>query len=73
LLEYFLSIYRAPLGAGQKLRCYGTLLPWIRWQYIGMVKDLLLAADQVLYNLQVAKTTSTDFKQEVSPRESKLS
>jgi glycosyltransferase involved in cell wall biosynthesis len=55
LLEYFLSIYRAPLGAGQKLRCYGMLLPWIRWQYIGMLKDLLLAADQVLYNLQVAK------------------
>jgi glycosyltransferase involved in cell wall biosynthesis len=29
LLEYFLSIYRAPLGAGQKLRCYFLLLPWI--------------------------------------------
>jgi hypothetical protein len=72
-LEYFLSIYRAPLGAAQKLRCYGTLLHWIRWQYIGMVKDLFLAADQVLYNLQVAKTTPTDFKEEVNPRERKLS
>ena len=29
LLEFFLSIYRAPLGAGQKLRCYSMLLPWI--------------------------------------------
>jgi hypothetical protein len=38
-----------------------------------MVKDLLIAADQVLYNLQVPKTTSTDFTQEVGPRESKVS
>jgi glycosyltransferase involved in cell wall biosynthesis len=73
LLEYFLSIYRAPLGAAQKLRCYGTLLPWIGWQSIGMVKDLLLAADQVLYNLQVAKITPNDFKAEVKSRERKLS
>ena len=65
LLEYFLSIYRAPLGARQKLRCYFMLLPWIRWNFIGMLKDLLVAADQVLYNLQVTKTASTDFPEEV--------
>lgn len=69
LREYFLSIYRAPLGAEQKLRCYSMLLPWIRWNFKGMLKDLLIAADQVLYNLQVAKTASTDFSQEASPRE----
>jgi glycosyltransferase involved in cell wall biosynthesis len=73
LLEYFLSIYRAPLGAGQKLRCYSMLLPWIKIHFRHMLKDLLIAADQVLYNLQVAKTTSTDFKQEVSLRERKSS
>jgi glycosyltransferase involved in cell wall biosynthesis len=74
LLEYFLSIYRAPLGAGQKLRCYGVWFSWSRWQFIGMLKDLLVAADQVLYNLQVAKTASPDFKQKVSPvKESDLS
>jgi glycosyltransferase involved in cell wall biosynthesis len=56
LLEYFLSIYRAPLNARQKLRCYSMLLIWIRWHYRGMLKDLLIAADQLLYNLQVAKT-----------------
>jgi glycosyltransferase involved in cell wall biosynthesis len=72
-LEYFLSIYRAPLGAGQKLRCYSMLLPWIRWHFLAMVKDLLIAADQVLYNLQVAKTASSDFPQPVNPRERKLS
>ena len=60
LLEYFLTIYRAPLSAGQKLRCYSMLLPWIRWRYKAMVKDLAIAADQVLYNLQVASTASTN-------------
>ena len=73
LLEYFLSIYRAPLGAGQKLRCYSMLLPWIKIHFRHMLKDLLIAADQVLYNLQVAKTASTNFPQETSRRERKLS
>ena len=59
-LEYFLSIYRAPLGAGQKLRCYCMWSFWMRWQFLGMVKDLLVAADQVFYNLQVAKAASPD-------------
>ena len=53
--EYFMSIYRAPLGAGQKLRCYSFLLPYIRINFGLMLKDLLIAGDQVLYNLQVAK------------------
>src|SRR5260370_13995928 len=73
LREYFLSIYRAPLGARQKLRCYFMLLPWIKIHRRWMLKDLLIAADQMLYNLQVPKTTSTDFKQEMDPRERKLS
>jgi glycosyltransferase involved in cell wall biosynthesis len=73
LREYFLSIYRAPLGAGPKLRCYLLLLPWLRWQYMAMLKDLLVAADQVLYNFQVARTKSIDLKQDVSPRERTLS
>jgi hypothetical protein len=38
------------------------LLPWIDAHFRLMVKDLLIAADQVLYKLQVAKT-STNFKQ----------
>jgi glycosyltransferase involved in cell wall biosynthesis len=66
LLEYFLSIYRAPLRAEQKLRCYSLLLPWIKIHYKRMVKDLLIAADQVLYNLQAAKSASTDLPQETN-------
>jgi glycosyltransferase involved in cell wall biosynthesis len=73
LLEYSLSIYRAPLKAGQKLRCCLMLLPWIKIHFRHMLKDLIIAADQVLYNLQVPKTASADFPQKVSPRERELS
>ena len=69
--EYFLSIPRAPLGAGQKLRCYCIYLGWIRWSVIAMVKDLLVAADQVLYNLQTARATANDPKPETSLAERK--
>jgi len=64
LAEYFLSIYRAPLGAGQKLRCFLMLLPWIKIHFKHMLKDLLIAADQVLYNLQFADTASVDVRVE---------
>ncbi|MBV9481122.1 MAG: glycosyltransferase family 2 protein [Acidobacteria bacterium] len=60
LLEYFLSIYYAPLDARQKLRSYAMLLPWIKIHFRPILKDLLIAADQMLYRLQVAKTTSTE-------------
>jgi glycosyltransferase involved in cell wall biosynthesis len=72
-VEYFLSIYRAPLGAGQKLRCYFMLLPWMKMHFRPILKDLVIAGDQVLYNLQVAKTTSNELKQEVTPREHTVS
>src|SRR4051794_7288269 len=73
LLEHFLSICHAPLGAGQKLRCYAMLLPWIRIHLKHMLKDLLIAADQVLYNLQVAKTASTNLPETTSRPERKIS
>ena len=55
LFEYFLSIYRAPLDAGQKLRCYSSLLSWVEIHFNYMVGDLLIAADQLLYNWQIGK------------------
>jgi glycosyltransferase involved in cell wall biosynthesis len=61
LLEYFLSIYRAPLGVGQKLFCYSMLLPWINTRRKRLWRDLIIAADQVLYNIQSAKTTTARF------------
>jgi glycosyltransferase involved in cell wall biosynthesis len=59
-LEHFLSIYNARLSLGQKLRCYFMLLPWINIHFRHMLKDLLIATDQILYNLQVPKTKLTD-------------
>jgi glycosyltransferase involved in cell wall biosynthesis len=61
LREYFLSIYRVPLSGRQKAHCYCLLLLWIKIYHRKLVKDLMIAADQVLYNLQFAKTAQTDF------------
>jgi glycosyltransferase involved in cell wall biosynthesis len=56
LTEYFWSIDRAPLSIGQKFRCYFMLPSWIKRHHRFMLKDLVIAADQVLYNLQIPKT-----------------
>jgi glycosyltransferase involved in cell wall biosynthesis len=68
LCEYFLSVYRAPLDAAQKLRCYFMLFPWIKIHRRDLLSDLLIAADQVLYNHQVAKTESSNLEQGLSSR-----
>ena len=80
LLEYFLSIFRAPLRAVQKLRCYFILLSWLKVptemsssHFKQMVKDLVVAADQVLYNLQVANSALTDFPKGAKRSDGKLS
>jgi glycosyltransferase involved in cell wall biosynthesis len=62
LREYFLSIGRAPLRSGEKLRCYLLLIPWIKKHFRRMMKDLVIAADLVLFNWQVRKTASTTFQ-----------
>jgi hypothetical protein len=48
------------------------LFPWIKIHFWHMLKDLLIAVDQVLYNLQVPRTKSSDLKKEVRPRENKV-
>jgi hypothetical protein len=60
LLEHFLSIFRASLSTREKLRCYSMLLHWTRCHRRKMVKDLVAAADQVLYNLQVSRTAEAE-------------
>jgi hypothetical protein len=74
LLENSLSIFRAPLGAGQKLRCYFLLLSWLKTptklsssHFKQLLKDLVIAADQVLYNLQVANSASTNLPHKDQP------
>jgi hypothetical protein len=71
--EHFRSINRAPLSVGQKFRCYPMLFAWIKIHFRRLIKDLLAAADQLLYVLQVGKTVPTAFKQDGTARETKAS
>ena len=80
LLEHFLTIFRAPLSAGQKLRCYFMLFSWLKAptstptsHLKQMAKDLVIAADQVLYNLHGANLASSDLPQKINRTEKKLS
>lgn len=68
LLEFSVSIYRAPLTAMQKVRCYCMLFAWTKIHFRNMLKDLLIAADQVLYILQVAKPAGADLPRDGSAR-----
>jgi glycosyltransferase involved in cell wall biosynthesis len=53
--EYFLSIAGARIPAWQRLRCYLLLLPWLIRHARRMGKDMLIAADQVLFRLQMLR------------------
>jgi glycosyltransferase involved in cell wall biosynthesis len=63
LREYYSSIMRAPIASQARLRCLTLLMPWIIRHFRRMMKDLLIAADQVLYNLQMSRMTETDWKE----------
>jgi glycosyltransferase involved in cell wall biosynthesis len=52
LYEYAASIGRARLSAWQKIRAYSLLGPWTRRHFRRMMKDLLIAMDQLLFNYQ---------------------
>jgi glycosyltransferase involved in cell wall biosynthesis len=52
LKEYTASIHRAPLGISGKIRAYPLMILWIKRHFRRMMKDLLIAADQILYNWQ---------------------
>jgi glycosyltransferase involved in cell wall biosynthesis len=63
LREYFNSIRRSPLKLSRKLRAYVILGRWIAKYRRGFIKDLVIAADQVLFNLQNARSIRTQLKQ----------
>jgi hypothetical protein len=52
LYEYSASVKRAPLSPWQKVRAYLLLLPWTKKHFRRMMKDLFIAADQILFNYQ---------------------
>jgi hypothetical protein len=66
LLEYFLSIYRAPLGGGQKFRCYFMLLPWIKIHFRLMLKDLIMRP----IRCSTTSKSQNNIKQEMGARPS---
>lgn len=59
LREYFLSIFRATLSPQQRMRCCLLLLPWLVKHIRRMGKDVLIAADQVLFRLQMPRAKVT--------------
>lgn len=61
LKEYFLSVWNAPLGATERTGGFLLLGPWILKHFRRMMKDLLIAADQVLYNVQMSRMSATEF------------
>jgi glycosyltransferase involved in cell wall biosynthesis len=52
LTEYTKSLSLIPLSFGQKLRAYPLLLLWLKRHFRRMMKDLVIAADQIFYNWQ---------------------
>jgi glycosyltransferase involved in cell wall biosynthesis len=64
LKEYYGSIMRAPLNAGQRAKSLFLLLPWVVKHIRRMMKDLVIAADQVLYNIQMSGVAENEWKEE---------
>jgi len=52
LYEYAASVKRAPLSFAQKLHACSLLLPWTQKHFRRITKDLLIAADQIIFNYQ---------------------
>lgn len=57
--EFFLSVAHSPLDLWQRLRCYGLVVRWMLKYHRRMAKDLLIAADQVLFNFQNRRVIQT--------------
>jgi glycosyltransferase involved in cell wall biosynthesis len=72
LLENVLSIRLAPFSGVSKLRCYWLLFAWIKLYHRKLLKDLVIAADQLFYNLQVVKPIPTNSPHETIGRGGRL-
>jgi glycosyltransferase involved in cell wall biosynthesis len=57
--EFILSVAHSPLGLWQRLRCYCLVGRWTSKYHRRMAKDLLIAADQVLFNFQNRRVIQT--------------
>ncbi len=60
--EYYRSIRQSPLSFKQRMRGYSLLGEWTRQHYRRLAKDLLVAADQILFNLQTKFSRTAEVK-----------
>jgi glycosyltransferase involved in cell wall biosynthesis len=65
LKEYTASIHHASLSMGAKISAYPLLALWVKKHFRRMMKDVLIAADQILFNWQNRRAISRQAK--VSP------
>jgi glycosyltransferase involved in cell wall biosynthesis len=63
LKEYFLSTLKAPVGQWERVQSLALLAPWTVKHFRRMMKDLIIAADQVLYNMQMASLTKRNLQE----------
>jgi Glycosyl transferase family 2 len=64
--EFTRSVARSPLSSGQRMRCYGAIVRWA-WNYHRrFARDLVVAADQLLFNWQNRHATSAKHTIQVS-------
>jgi glycosyltransferase involved in cell wall biosynthesis len=73
--EYSASVKRAPLSIGQKLHAYALMMIWTKRHFRRMMKDLVIAADQILFNYQnsrAARRLETQDIEDQNKAEAKL-
>jgi glycosyltransferase involved in cell wall biosynthesis len=56
--EFTRSVARSPLSGGQRLRCYSAIARWAVHYRRRFARDLLVAADQLLFNWQNRRATA---------------
>ena len=56
--EFTRSVARSPLSRGQRLRCYRAIARWALHYRGRFARDLVVAADQLLFNLQNRHATA---------------
>jgi Glycosyl transferase family 2 len=56
--EFTRSVARAPLSKAQRLRCYTAIAHWALHYRRRFARDLVVAADQLLFNLQNRRATA---------------
>ncbi len=61
--EFSRSVSRSSLTLGQRLRCYRSIAKWASKYHRRFGRDLLVAADQLLFNLQERRTPAQETPQ----------